>query len=1053
MAVYFDQPHGLGYGQGYGGYDCEDYDNYPPPPCHPDEAYYGQYCQEQWQPPDRQAPPTAIPAASSARIEIIDPKTKGKVNIGNTLIGQTNASDVRAGWGQRPAAQLAPLTRSCEAGDEDEAELYFSTPPSGATAARQAPAPPVAALPASKSTLSFKAAAFTPASLKPPPPAAAAAVVAALSAAAAAPSGCESAAEAAGAPGAGSAEGPAESPPAAPADEATSKSEGEPAAPDATSRSPEGSEERRVYPRSELLQMRGPGAAQRPAESDPAPEYWVAGAQMPATAGAAIASPLRSPIDCAAGCLPSTVSSCAPRAPPQDAPGGSFCSSASRSLFGDPGSNPGRRLSESIDGVVRKMNGILNRMTPEKFSRLLGDMFKLIKIEVRFSGETMRDLLGRIAPIIFEKAVAEPAFSAMYAELCSELHAQVDSMGLESGESGEGIIKTSKQRLQAILLNMCQKEFEANLEVQRQIAQSRGCDNDEAHLRAKQRKLGNIKFIAELFKRQLMPEQIVHLVVQRLLNMSSQSGDPPSEPDVEILCKLFEAAGERMDRPAAQEYNGKYFTRMRKLTQLHPCPRCRFLLLNIVELRDAGWRGKKVDPDDKLARFGERTGCRSRADSSASLRRGDSSASLHSLNSSFDGSPKPVVPGRPPRGGAPGVDDVVLRTVYITGIDTGLHPGELDAFLGLHGRVVKKRLCGDSSHVTQFGFFEFDSQEAAQSLLARDKTVLGRHPIHCSVARAAILDRRGEDRASTLSDPCHRQPVLSPNTGSSRPSSTTSIASLRFPTAAPQLGGGSPTAPPARRATPPDSGPRAPSGPEHTPKGEDFLPRTTPATLFSFLSARQQQQHQQPQQADHAPAARGEALEPADAVGALSPSSAQSGLSRGSETPPLSEQQLDLKSRAMIDELVQNESLDAYSKDLHEVPTAQRPAVVARQFSYVVSQTRLCDERKALCDVIGYAQTEAEKQQIRDGLALAVDEFIDTEFWIDCPKLWNNLAFVLLESVNRHEICDSTVRNALAQLSGHPEWPNFLAACEAEVARGDRPLGIAEIIREEGSCA
>eukprot|EP00666_Eupelagonemidae_sp_cell4sb_P011957 gene11957-9005_t len=145
-----------------------------------------------------------------------------------------------------------------------------------------------------------------------------------------------------------------------------------------------------------------------------------------------------------------------------------------------------------------------------------------------------------------------------------------------SGETKEGIIKTAKQRLQALLLNLCQKEFEASLNVHQEAAIGRGCGDEEAGIRAKARKLGNIRFIAELFKRQLMPEQIVHLVVQRLLNMSSQSGDPPSEPDVEILCHLFQTAGERMDRPAAQEYMGKYFARLRRLSASHPSSRARY---------------------------------------------------------------------------------------------------------------------------------------------------------------------------------------------------------------------------------------------------------------------------------------------------------------------------------------------------------------------------------------------------------------------------------------------------------------------------------------------
>eukprot|EP00756_Hemistasia_phaeocysticola_P020059 Hpha_TRINITY_DN15697_c1_g10::TRINITY_DN15697_c1_g10_i1::g.98871::m.98871/K03260/EIF4G; translation initiation factor 4G len=441
-----------------------------------------------------------------------------------------------------------------------------------------------------------------------------------------------------------------------------------------------------------------------------------------------------------------------------------------------------------LDAVARKVNGVLNRMTPEKFPKLLTEVLRLLTKEVRFSGENMRVLLGRTAAMIFEKAVSEAVFADMYAELCQELHKQVDSLGVESGETGEGIIKTSKQRLQALLLNLCQKEFEASLRVQRQALIERGTADEEAELRAKQRKVGNITFIAALFKRQLMPEQIVHLVVQRLLNMSSQTCEPPADSDIEILCKLLEVAGERMDRPAAAEYMGRYFGRLRKLLTSHPSSRARYLILGIVELRELGWRkevkAKHFTPTSNAsttpvdirspvmsAPYSAPTGtpstpatgpapspsptsmCSLRSDSQGHTRSEGGSESppdralfrKHSAQSLLS---SPLSRPADPGSNAPGTyTDPVCRTVYVTGIDTGLAPGELDAFLSLHGRVVKRRLCGDPSHATQFGFFEFDSQEAALSLLRQEGAILGSHSIHCSIARAAIHDKCREDEA------------------------------------------------------------------------------------------------------------------------------------------------------------------------------------------------------------------------------------------------------------------------------------------------------------------
>ena len=61
---------------------------------------------------------------------------------------------------------------------------------------------------------------------------------------------------------------------------------------------------------------------------------------------------------------------------------------------------------------VREFRAILNKLTPEKFDRLFEQLLEKI---------TSADILKKSITTIFEKAVAEPTFCFLYAELCLRL--------------------------------------------------------------------------------------------------------------------------------------------------------------------------------------------------------------------------------------------------------------------------------------------------------------------------------------------------------------------------------------------------------------------------------------------------------------------------------------------------------------------------------------------------------------------------------------------------------------------------------------------------------
>jgi hypothetical protein len=315
---------------------------------------------------------------------------------------------------------------------------------------------------------------------------------------------------------------------------------------------------------------------------------------------------------------------------------------SSDASFGSRRDTPSRRiaiLSGDSTAFQRELVALLNKLTVEKFESLVSQIVK------KFDLIENAEVLTESVKLLHSKALREHAFCGMYADLAKQLDriypfeasepiistASTPPMGTTSPSPMQSLMGTRVEQLRSDAMPLSTSPTDRSVSPARPRGDSSGTKprpismlrkillnncyyvwqeaidgklallgEDETTVKARQRVMGNMIFMGELYKRGLMPLKVLKSsadgLVSSIVDKMNVSNFATAEPHCIMLHHLLRSVGEALDKdvrvgkPLLDGYmeSLKEFASHRGLQ-----PRVRFLMRDVIDDRLNDWRPRR----------------------------------------------------------------------------------------------------------------------------------------------------------------------------------------------------------------------------------------------------------------------------------------------------------------------------------------------------------------------------------------------------------------------------------------------------------------------------
>ncbi|KAK0400560.1 hypothetical protein QR680_015315 [Steinernema hermaphroditum] len=266
---------------------------------------------------------------------------------------------------------------------------------------------------------------------------------------------------------------------------------------------------------------------------------------------------------------------------------------------------PRGKTFDPVAAKTKEMRGLLNKITPTTFEELA---------EKFLEAEIFRDaaVLPAVVDVIFDKAVEEPTFCALYSDLCArQVHKEKEAS------------PPSKYFFDSVL-SRCQKTFQGDVSLKEktvELSKEISTEEDskakallqgkleELQKKERRRVIGNIGLIAQLYRHGLVNLWLVNVCIVTILktNLEAEGGD---EAAIECAIKMITQVGKNWDRqrraerekkklPAGEktqtekDLNLSGFVAYLQQQSASFSSRIRFAVVDLVDLQKNAWEPRK----------------------------------------------------------------------------------------------------------------------------------------------------------------------------------------------------------------------------------------------------------------------------------------------------------------------------------------------------------------------------------------------------------------------------------------------------------------------------
>lgn len=258
--------------------------------------------------------------------------------------------------------------------------------------------------------------------------------------------------------------------------------------------------------------------------------------------------------------------------------------------------------------VVKKVTGLLNKITPENFYVICQQLSQL--------SMDANDLY-QLMSILYEKATSEHTYCRIYVQLANFLNT-IPIANLH--------VANESANFTSLLITKCLQEFDKEIYVDVDIEARNNCikncidlkmklqlldELDWHKQKARKKAMGNMKLIGELYTADIIDISVINSCVQKLLSLLD-------EDNIERLCTLIRIIGPKFAYELEQisPYNSTFeqeivepLSRVANndlAHQLGPVSsRIRFMALDVLEMSRNDWREREVFKQNQPRTLGE----------------------------------------------------------------------------------------------------------------------------------------------------------------------------------------------------------------------------------------------------------------------------------------------------------------------------------------------------------------------------------------------------------------------------------------------------------------